>query len=1243
MSNEKSSIKQRSSILVLVTTLFLLCSFSSKSQIIYGITGGSGVGYLTEITIVNGQCTVSTVGPLIDIVSGLPILFHNLAICPDGILYAQGAGLLYTINPNNGLCTPLFSTNVFNINGLVCSPDNILYGISNNPLPQSLIEIDPASSTSTNLGPLNFWAGSDLVFFNGQLYCVSDDGLYIVNIGNPLASTFVFHCGNYPALTVLPGYCNSLLGSDLDGQFFQINPDTQEETLICSPGQYIFDFATLSEFDPATQCPFIIDLDDDNSSGADEYDFNGPIYNCNTSDGIPICDQDVKITSDIKILSITITLEDGILDGLAEYLKFEGNVPFINVTGSGSQSITLTNTGNATTTSFENALKSILYYNDADPLSPGQRKIKVNGITITGTPSNDAFAYLEVQELTKLDIDLGPDTTLCQGITYLLDAYYPGASYLWNTGETTSFTFVTEPGIYAVTVSHPSRCPGYDEVAVDFLPSKLTSLVIPALVCAGDSVDIKINSQLSQPFDITLQSSIGTEWSYSGITSGHHFKIKANQNQIIDIVVIGTEETQCAISELASYPIKVAPRDTTRFNYSFCEGDSVLVSNQWYFTNDTLQQKLKNKSGCDSLIVSYLKRIDKDTILTLQYTCNASEAGTTFSNTQSAEGCLLINQTETILLLPDTTLINTTTCILSETGTFQSNFANSAGCDSVVIENRVYQNNLTTQIHQTTCSLEDTATLVLHLTGQGGCDSTVIVEKQFIPADTTALTLYSCFPSEVGTKIYVLSNQFGCDSTLVETTYLRLSDTTTIQKYTCVAGDAGISTYTYQNLFGCDSLVIEEKIWIEADTTELIEFTCLQSNIGLDTLHLQSQYGCDSLVIFKKIYQPQDTTFTTKLSCDQADIGIFIYNSISANGCDSIHKLQVLFSPPDTTYQTHYSCLLSEAGVFETTFVNSKGCDSFAQVTVLYLPPDTTYLIQSSCIQSETNVFNHTLSNVYGCDSVIITQVNLLKTDTSYLQKFTCNIGESGLFKSHFVNHYGCDSIVYEDIRWVGSDTLFISENRCHISKDTTFLISLSNHWGCDSIMKVKWIARADDYTTMFDTVCLIQDTATTFQYLKNTYGCDSIIKQRHIYERDVTVLPVIFTCDSMLRDSVYYFLSNSLGCDSVVVQPYLRKPEDQCRKAYNLILPNIIDPNIDGQSNFHITTVENLFILDFRIYDRWGNLIYLSGDEEIQNHKGWDGSFNGRPVVPGVYVYYIRVRWDGYEFSYTGDVTVVR
>ena len=68
----------------------------------------------------------------------------------------RGRFTLY-INPNNGLCTPLFSTNVFNIKMAAWFvSDNILYGISNNPLPQSLIEIDHFHLTSTNLGPVNF-------------------------------------------------------------------------------------------------------------------------------------------------------------------------------------------------------------------------------------------------------------------------------------------------------------------------------------------------------------------------------------------------------------------------------------------------------------------------------------------------------------------------------------------------------------------------------------------------------------------------------------------------------------------------------------------------------------------------------------------------------------------------------------------------------------------------------------------------------------------------------------------------------------------------------------------------------------------------------------------------------------------------------------------------------------------------------------------------------------------------------
>ena len=40
------------------------------------------------------------------------------------------------------------------------------------------------------------------------------------------------------------------------------------------------------------------------------------------------------------------------------------------------------------------------------------------------------------------------------------------------------------------------------------------------------------------------------------------------------------------------------------------------------------------------------------------------------------------------------------------------------------------------------------------------------------------------------------------------------------------------------------------------------------------------------------------------------------------------------------------------------------------------------------------------------------------------------------------------------------------------------------------------------------------------------------------------------------------------------------------------------------------------------RIYNRWGELIFETSD--IGSDK-WDGTFRGKPLNPGVYVYYLE------------------
>jgi hypothetical protein len=67
--------------------------------------------------------------------------------------------------------------------------------------------------------------------------------------------------------------------------------------------------------------------------------------------------------------------------------------------------------------------------------------------------------------------DLGCDTVVCAGTPVAL-SYYPGASVLWSTGDTTEVLTATEPGVYSVIAAHPDN-PGwirYDTIRVVHKP-----------------------------------------------------------------------------------------------------------------------------------------------------------------------------------------------------------------------------------------------------------------------------------------------------------------------------------------------------------------------------------------------------------------------------------------------------------------------------------------------------------------------------------------------------------------------------------------------------------------------------------------------------------------------------------------------------------------------------------------------------------------------------------------------------
>lgn len=80
--------------------------------------------------------------------------------------------------------------------------------------------------------------------------------------------------------------------------------------------------------------------------------------------------------------------------------------------------------------------------------SPGTYSVKVD---LNGC---DTSAKINVSYITKPSVQLGPDTALCVNEKLLLNAYYPGASYLWQDGSASPQFDVAKEGTYSVNVTN---------------------------------------------------------------------------------------------------------------------------------------------------------------------------------------------------------------------------------------------------------------------------------------------------------------------------------------------------------------------------------------------------------------------------------------------------------------------------------------------------------------------------------------------------------------------------------------------------------------------------------------------------------------------------------------------------------------------------------------------------------------------------------------------------------------------
>lgn len=92
--------------------------------------------------------------------------------------------------------------------------------------------------------------------------------------------------------------------------------------------------------------------------------------------------------------------------------------------------------------------------------------------------------------------------------------------------------------------------------------------------------------------------------------------------------------------------------------------------------------------------------------------------------------------------------------------------------------------------------------------------------------------------------------------------------------------------------------------------------------------------------------------------------------------------------------------------------------------------------------------------------------------------------------------------------------------------------------------------------------------------------------------------------------------------------------------------VPTGFSPNNDNINDVLVVHgKEGTIIRVFRIYDRWGSLVFESKNFKINDENaGWDGTFQGQPMNPGVFVWYLEAEYiDGLTDIYKGNTTLLK
>ena len=829
----------------------------------------------------------------------------------------------------------------------------------------------------------------------------------------------------------------------------------------------------------------------------------------------------------------------------------------------------------------------------------------IYSVTATNACGTDS-TQIEVMVMDSPVVTLGPDTTLCPQESLVLSAGNAGSNFMWQDGSSNEEFVVTASGVYAVTVT--SLCGNaFDNITVNYLaPLTPPNLGPDISICPGEQA-VLFPATTNADF---IWSDLSTEDSLVVTTAGTYHILAYNTCEAYsDTIVVSVNNAPPAVDLPASV--------------SLCQGDSIIldaaISGVSYLWQDgsVNKQLVAHTPGVYSVTVSNACGMDTDSV-------TISDAGLPPAVDLGPD--VSICPGEFILLAPDHMDVNTW---LWHDGTVLSTFdISSPGEISVEVANVCGEAHDTMNVTLLPAiPVLDLGPDTLLCPGESVVLSILAQDVDILWQDgSTSSTITT---SDEGLYFASITNTCGVSYDTMEVAFLPdippldLGPDQSLCPGETVTIDPGINgvDYLWQDgsTLATYSTTQQETIILTitnacgtiSDTLEVIENNQgPMVDLGPDILACEGEVITVSAGVSGVNYLWQDGSTASSFSTSVS--GEFILQVSNACGTDTdtimvdIHGVTpVVDLGSDTTLCEGEILVLTSSAILENTILwqDGTGGDMYSVSTA-----GTYSLFESNHCGEDTDTI-----------TVLFTQAPEpfdLGADT-----LLCP-GESITLSAPNTS----DQILWQD----GSDqfTMIADQpqaywlqisNACGIASDSMFISFDHNTPVLNLATSISFCE--GDIITLDAT----QPFAANYQWSNGATSSSIDVTTPDVYNIIVSTL-----CQSASQDIDIY-----PGDDCIIPDP-----------KDGVYIPNVFSPNQDGINDVFTVffgTDLNVVSMQGSIYDRWGNLVYVSEE----NPFAWDGMYGGQDVLPGVYIYVISIKTDvqgiSQEHHYAGDVTLIR